>query len=70
MTWTIYNSPFGPLTLAGRAGALRNVYFPGRAPSLSEANRDPVAFTDAAAQLDEYFAGERYAAWKTISLAM
>jgi methylated-DNA-[protein]-cysteine S-methyltransferase len=35
------------------------VYFPGRAPSLAQADRDPVAFTDAAAQLDQYFAGER-----------
>jgi methylated-DNA-[protein]-cysteine S-methyltransferase len=60
MTWTTYESPFGPLTLAGRAGALRNVYFPGRAPSLVEADRDPVAFTDAAAQLEQYFAGERH----------
>ena len=61
MTWMTYDSPFGPLTLAGRPGALRNVYFPGRAPSVAEADRDPVAFTDAAAQLNQYFAGERRA---------
>jgi hypothetical protein len=42
MTWMTYDSPFGPLTLAGRADALCNVYFPGRAPSLAEADRDPL----------------------------
>jgi methylated-DNA-[protein]-cysteine S-methyltransferase len=69
MTWTTYDSPFGPLTLVGRAGALRNVYFAGRAPSLAEADRDPIAFTDAAVQLDQYFAGDRRAFDITLDLA-
>src|SRR6202453_5520345 len=68
MTWTTYESPFGPLTLAGRAGALRNVYFPGRVPSLAEADRVPLAFTDASTQLDQYFAGERRAFDITLDL--
>jgi methylated-DNA-[protein]-cysteine S-methyltransferase len=54
-----YESPFGSLTLEGRAGALRHVYFPGRAPRRAEADHDPTAFADAAAQLEQYFAGER-----------
>jgi methylated-DNA-[protein]-cysteine S-methyltransferase len=68
MTWMTYESPFGPLTLAGRANALSNVYFPGRAPSLAETDRDPVAFTDAATQLEQYFAGERRAFDITLDL--
>jgi methylated-DNA-[protein]-cysteine S-methyltransferase len=68
MTWMTYESPFGPLTLAGRAGALRNVHFPGRTPRLAEADRDPVAFADAAVQLDQYFAGDRRAFGITLDL--
>src|ERR1700677_4479156 len=68
MTRTTHESPFGPLALAGRAGALRNVYFPGRVPSLAEADRDPLAFTDAATQLDQYFARERRAFDITLDL--
>lgn len=59
MTWTIYASPFGPLTLVGGAGGLRNLYFPGRAPRLKEHEHAPEFFTDAARQLEEYFAGDR-----------
>ena len=59
MIWTSYESPLGPLTLIGGPRGLRNVYFPGRGPRRSEGDRDPAAFTDTTAQLDEYFAGTR-----------
>ncbi len=59
MTWTTYEGPFGPLTLIGDEGCLRRLYFPGRAPSLDEAARDPEPFRDAVEQLDQYFAGDR-----------
>jgi methylated-DNA-[protein]-cysteine S-methyltransferase len=39
MHWTIYESPFGPLALIGRADALRHLYFPRRAPAQHEAYR-------------------------------
>ncbi|MDQ2884414.1 MAG: MGMT family protein [Actinomycetota bacterium] len=59
MTWTTYGSPFGSLTLTGDENHLRRLYFPGRAPSLNEADRDPEAFTHAVEQLEQYFAGDR-----------
>lgn len=59
MTWTVYESPFGPLTLIGDGSRLRGLYFPGRAPSLDEAARDPEAFKYAVEQLEQYFAGDR-----------
>ncbi len=59
MTWTTYGSPFGSLTLIGDENHLRRLYFPGRAPSLNEADRDPEAFTHAVEQLEQYFAGDR-----------
>jgi methylated-DNA-[protein]-cysteine S-methyltransferase len=60
MSWTTYESPFGPLTLIGDAGGLRRVCFPGRAPRLDEADRHSEAFADAAEQLEQYFAGDRH----------
>jgi methylated-DNA-[protein]-cysteine S-methyltransferase len=59
--WTIYESPLGPLTLIGDTVALRAVHFPGRSGPLDERARSRARFTDAMAQLDEYFAGERRA---------
>jgi methylated-DNA-[protein]-cysteine S-methyltransferase len=58
-TWTIYESPLGPLTLRGNAAALSGLEFPGRGPNRDEADRDPEAFRAAITQLDEYFAGHR-----------
>jgi methylated-DNA-[protein]-cysteine S-methyltransferase len=58
--WTIYESPFGPLTLQGGARGLTALDFPGHAGPLDEAGRAPDRFTDATRQLDEYFAGERH----------
>jgi len=61
MPWTIYESPFGPLTLvAGRAG-LREVHFPERKPRLEPVDHDPDALRDVCEQLEQYFAGEREA---------
>jgi len=61
MPWTIYESPFGPLTLvAGRAG-LREVHFPERKPRLEPVDHDPDALRDVCEQLEQYFAGERKA---------
>ena len=57
MTHTIVPSPIGPLTLIGDEHGLTGLYMdphpepPGR--------EDPAPFADAAAQLEEYFAGER-----------
>jgi methylated-DNA-[protein]-cysteine S-methyltransferase len=59
LTWTIYESPLGPLTvLAGPAG-VRTVRFPGRTPRLDEAAQRPMP--EVVDQLDAYFAGERKA---------
>jgi methylated-DNA-[protein]-cysteine S-methyltransferase len=57
--WDIYESPLGPLTLVGRPGTLSGLRFPGTGDALDEADRAPELFTDAAAQLEEYFDGRR-----------
>jgi methylated-DNA-[protein]-cysteine S-methyltransferase len=56
ITWTVYESPIGPLTLiAGEAG-LRGLWFPGKTPTPpEEARRPQTAVTE---PLDAYFAGE------------
>jgi methylated-DNA-[protein]-cysteine S-methyltransferase len=59
LTWTIYESPLGPLTLAAGPAGVRSVYFPERSPRLGEEAQRPM--TDVADQLDAYFAGERQA---------
>ena len=59
LTWTIYESPLGPLTVIAGPAGVRNVHFPGRSLWLEEgAQRSMPAVTD---QLDAYFAGERKA---------
>jgi methylated-DNA-[protein]-cysteine S-methyltransferase len=58
MSWTIYESPIGPLTLLGGPAGLTGLHFPGRA-ELAEHSRRPAGFIEATRQLDEYFAGER-----------
>jgi methylated-DNA-[protein]-cysteine S-methyltransferase len=56
LTWTIYKSPLGPLTVSGGPAGVRNVYFPGRSPRLQEdAHRPMPGVVD---QLEAYFAGE------------
>jgi methylated-DNA-[protein]-cysteine S-methyltransferase len=69
MTWTVFESPLGPLTLIGSAAGLRNVHFPGRSPGLAESERDTAALADAAAQLDDYFAGQRQSFELALDLA-
>jgi methylated-DNA-[protein]-cysteine S-methyltransferase len=59
--WDTYDSPIGPLTLVAGETGLAALHFPGQAPALREQDRRPDALAAAAAQLDEYFAGERQA---------
>jgi methylated-DNA-[protein]-cysteine S-methyltransferase len=60
-SWTIYESPLGPLTvIAGDAG-INRMRFPGSEERLDEADRRPAALAPAIEQLDEYFAGTRQA---------
>ncbi len=59
MTWSAYDSPLGPLTLVAGEAGLRAVHFPGLAPAMDPAERDPDALRDVRDQLDEYFAGRR-----------
>jgi methylated-DNA-[protein]-cysteine S-methyltransferase len=60
MPFTTFDSPFGELTLvAGPDGTLRRLYFPGTAPALAAADRDPDSLVVATEQLAQYFAGER-----------
>lgn len=49
-------TPIGALTLAGDERGLTHIHFPGRGPA---PHGDPAPLREAAAQLREYFAGER-----------
>jgi methylated-DNA-[protein]-cysteine S-methyltransferase len=63
-THTVIDSPIGPLTAVREDGVLVRLLFdlPGRPPDPATLGpRDDAAFADLAAQLDEYFAGERTA---------
>jgi methylated-DNA-[protein]-cysteine S-methyltransferase len=57
--WATVETPIGPLTLHRGPRGLTGLDFPNRGPARGEAARDPDALADAAAQLDEYFAGRR-----------
>ncbi|MDX6690714.1 MAG: methylated-DNA-[protein]-cysteine S-methyltransferase [Solirubrobacteraceae bacterium] len=57
--WTIYESPFGPLTLQRGSHGLTALNFPGRGGPLEDDRRSPADFADVVAQMDEYFGGER-----------
>jgi methylated-DNA-[protein]-cysteine S-methyltransferase len=61
MAWSVYESPFGPLTLVGGEAGLRAVHFPERASAVDPADHDPAALRDVCEQLEQYFAGEREA---------
>jgi methylated-DNA-[protein]-cysteine S-methyltransferase len=62
MSWDIYDSPIGPLTIIrGENGLLRGLHFPTLPIALPGSERDPEAVADVAEQLREYFAGERRA---------
>ena len=59
MPFTIFESPFGPLTLVAGTDGLRHLYFPGRGPALDQKDHAPSRLAGAVAQLEEYFRGER-----------
>jgi len=57
LSWTIYESPLGALTILAGPRGVRGVRFPGRSPRLDEiAKRE---MTGVVTQLEQYFAGER-----------
>lgn len=63
ITHTVLPSPVGDLTVIADDGVLTGLYFPdhwGR-PDPETGVRDDTVFTEAARQLDEYFAGRRTA---------
>jgi len=60
--FTTVDSPIGPLTLMARDGNLTHLVMQDQAHATTApagSTRDDDAFTGVAAQLDEYFAGER-----------
>jgi methylated-DNA-[protein]-cysteine S-methyltransferase len=57
--WDDIDTPFGTLTVTASEQGLDGLLFPGRAPSLDEADRSPERFEQVSAQLDQYFSGER-----------
>jgi methylated-DNA-[protein]-cysteine S-methyltransferase len=59
MTSTTYESPLGPLTLLGSSAGLAHVRFPARVRGLPEADCHTAALTEAVAQLEQYFSGQR-----------
>ncbi len=59
MSFTVYTSPIGELTLVGDAGHLRGVRFPGRGSRPAGEDEAAAPLAPAAAQLGEYFRGER-----------
>jgi methylated-DNA-[protein]-cysteine S-methyltransferase len=58
---TTYRSPLGPLSLSASAARLVSLQFPERGSARRGADRDPAAFAEAIAQLDQYFIGLRRA---------
>ncbi len=70
MSFTIYESPIGPLTLVAGYQGLRALHFPRRGPSKREEHSKPADVTLAAAaeQLDAYFAGDLRSFELTIDL--
>jgi methylated-DNA-[protein]-cysteine S-methyltransferase len=62
MTYTVVDSPIGPLTLVGRRGTLCALYMVGHSHAAdpgSYGRREDRGFDAAVEQLDEYFAGRR-----------
>jgi methylated-DNA-[protein]-cysteine S-methyltransferase len=58
-SWTIYDSPLGPLTLRGTTVGLSALNFPGRGEPLDERDHEPALFGEAIGQLEDYFSGAR-----------
>lgn len=59
LTWTIYESPLGPLTVIAGPAGVRNIHFPERSPRLQGSAQRPMP--EVVDQLEAYFAGERNA---------
>jgi methylated-DNA-[protein]-cysteine S-methyltransferase len=59
MTWDVYESPLGPITLTASPRGLTGLFFDNEAPRLDDGARDPGALAEARRELDEYFAGAR-----------
>jgi methylated-DNA-[protein]-cysteine S-methyltransferase len=61
-TYTVMDSPVGPLTLVGADGALCGLYMDGQRhlPAAETfGQRDDTVLTDAVGQVEQYFAGHR-----------
>jgi methylated-DNA-[protein]-cysteine S-methyltransferase len=56
ITWDVFESPIGPLTVVAGEAGLRGLWFPGKTPAPPETARAPLPAI--AEQLDAYFAGE------------
>ncbi len=59
LSWAVYKSPIGPLTIVVGPAGLRGLFFPGQARNLRESDQQPERLGEAVGQLQEYFAGER-----------
>jgi methylated-DNA-[protein]-cysteine S-methyltransferase len=59
MSWSVYESPVGPLTVVARDERLQSLLFPGNETGLQEQSRRPEALAGTHVQLEEYFAGAR-----------
>ncbi len=57
LSWSVYESPIGALTLIGGPQGLAGIHFSGHSPAVAAAARRPMS--DVVQQLAEYFAGER-----------
>lgn len=57
LSWTVYESPIGALTLLGGSRGLASIHFPGYSSRLAPEARRPMR--ELVEQLAEYFAGER-----------
>lgn len=69
MRYRYMDSPLGPLLLAGEGQALHHIGFPsgkGKVMPAADWSRDEAGFSEAEAQLQEYFRGDR----KLFSLAL
>jgi methylated-DNA-[protein]-cysteine S-methyltransferase len=55
-SWTVHESPLGPLSVVAGPAGIRSIWFPGEGPPLDPAAARPMP--EAVSQLDGYFAGE------------
>lgn len=59
VSWTIFESPLGPLTLLAGPTRVTALHFAARAGSPEPMPRPPAPLAEATRQLEQYFAGER-----------